>query len=260
MTTKAEKATKAAGAANAPVRTPQSTPERILLFRNLNAITKTLADLNASVRHFNGAIKKLTDRDLLPLGLTDEILRGICLNDPAAIIQALEATTDSGDTRTARRLSANALADEVREVKTILADLADTMNSRRLTDGLRLHDHERANYLKAVDGKAGFSRSDVEAYFSVYADTPEQIEYIAEARRVFDTLAEFDRKTRILGRGKVRGVGDAETGAIPEIIAVYDGKITLDLAAVSDLVFAGAEERAKRMKFDDRYIIAKPER
>lgn len=240
--------------------TPQKPPERVLIFRDLNAITKTIRDLNGAVKHFNGAIKKLSDRDLLPLGLTDEILRGICLNDPAAIIQALEATTDSGNTRMARRLSANALADEVNEVKTILADLAATMYDRRLTDGLRLHDHERATYLKAVDGKAGFSRSDVEAYFSVYADTPEQIEYIAEAHRVFDTLAEFDRKTRILGRGKVRGVGDAEAGAIPEIIAVTDGKITLDLAAVSDLVFAGAEERAKRMKFDDRYIIAKPDR
>ena len=177
-----KKATKAAGAATAPGVTLNNPPERVLLFRGTNAITKTLADLAA------------------------------------------------------------------------------TMYDRRLTDGLRLHDHERANYLKAVDGKAGFSRSDVEAYFSVYADTPEQMEYIAEARRVFDTLAEFDRKTRILGRGKVRGVGDAEAGAIPEIIAVTDGKITLDLAAVSDLVFTGAEELAKRMKFDDRYIIAKPDR
>lgn len=238
----------------------QLPPERVLLSRDHGAITTAIRDLSAAVKYINGTIKQLHDRDLLPLGLTDEILRGICLNDPAAIIEALEATNDKGDTRTARRLSANALADEVNEVKNILADMTEAMYNRRLSDGLRLNDHERANYLKVVDGKAGFSRSDVVAYFSVYADTQEQMEYIAEARRVFDTLAEFDRKTRILGRGKVRGVGDAEAGAIPEIIAVSDGKITLDLAAVSDLVFAGAEERAKRMKFDDRYIIANPER
>lgn len=238
----------------------QQPPERVLLFRDRNAIIKTLADLNGAVKYLNVAIKQLYDRDLLPLGLTDGILRGICLNDPAAIIEALEATNDKGDTRTARRLAANALADEVNEVKNILADMTEAMYNHRLSDGLRLNDHERANYLKVVDGKAGFSRSDVVAYFSVYADTQEQMEYIAEARRVFDSLAEFDRKTRILGRGKVRGVGDAEAGAIPEIIAVSDGKITLDLAAVSDLVFAGAEERARRMKFDDRYIIANPER
>lgn len=238
----------------------QQTPERILLYRDTNAITKTLADLNSAVKYYNAAIKQLADRDLLPLGVTDEIVRGICLNDPAAIIEALETTADSGSSRTARRLSAEILADEVNEVKTILADLADTMQRNRVKDGLRLYDHDRANYLKVIDGKAGYLRSDVEAAYSNYADTPEQMEYITEARKVFDMLAAFDRKTRILGRGKVRGLGDAETGAIPEVIAVYDGKITLDLAAVADLVFEGAEQRAGHMNFDGRYIIAKAER
>lgn len=245
------------------MRTKKDTiPERVLLSRNVSGITRTLADLNAVCRHFNNAVTELSDRELLPLGLTDEMVRGMCFNDGSAIIAALReaATTAPADTRFERRLTAKTLEEDAAAVAEILGNLAQTIEKNRLRDGMSLRDDERATYLKADENKATFSRDEVTEYFSQYADTPEAIEYIAEARRVFETLAEFDRKTRIFGNNRVRGVGDAEAGAIPEIIAVSDGKITLDLAAVSDLVFAGAEERAKRMKFNDRYIMANPER
>lgn len=240
-------------------KTKRQTPtDRILLTRNATGITRTLADLNAVCKHLNEAVTQLADRELLPFGLSDEIVRGMCFNDGSAIIAALKeaATTAPASTRFERRLTAQTLEEDSAAVTEILADLAQTIEKNRLREGMNLRDDERATYLKADGNAVTFSRDEVTEYFSEYADTPEAIEYIAEARRVFDTLAEFDRKTRILGNNRVRGIGDAAVGAIPEIISVYNGKIRLDLAAVADLVFEGAEERSKRMSFDN-YETAK---
>lgn len=236
-------------------------PERVLIYRDVNAITRTLADLNATCRHFNDTIQQLTDRELLPLGLTDEIVREMCFYDCRAIADALEKVEEAEPktTRSERRNAAKLIEAEIMEIHELILQLANTMQTSKLKDGLTLTPHERSVYLSATNGKVSFRRADVVEYYSRYLDGEAAKAYADEARRVFDTLVDFDRKTRILSNNTVRGVGDADPGAIPEIIAIYDGKIHLDFNAISDLDFEGAEERARRMEINN-YEIVKPER
>lgn len=236
-------------------------PERVLIYRDVNAITRTLADLNAACRHFNDTIAELSSRELLPLGLTNEIVTQMCFYDCSAIVDALERAEEAEPkvTRSERRNAAKLIEAEIMEIHELFLQLTETMQRRKLQDGMTLTEHERSVYLIADNGKVSFNRADVVEYFSRYLEGEPAKEYAEEARRVFNTLAEFDRKTRLLSNNTVRGVGDAEPGAIPEIIAVHNGKIHLDFYPISDLVFEGVEKRAQRMTINNTEII-NPER
>ena len=92
-------------------------------------------------------------------------------------------------------------------------------------------------------------------------ETSEALSYITKARQLFDSLCKFDEKTRKLSQGKVRGLGDKESGSMPEIIAVYDEKIRIDLAPVDD-IFAESFKSCFLAPGNDRgdYAVINPER
>lgn len=239
---------------------PETTPERLLIWRDKNGIINTIHDLEITCKYFNDAVRQLNEMELLPLGLTDEMVIGMCFNDPSAFIEALnEASTSApNDNRFARRLTAKTLNEDKETVTRIINDLNDTMNKNRLRNGLCLIEGDRAIYLKAEKGSVTFDREDIKEYYSRFAEG-KALDIVAEARKVFEILTDFDRKIRTLGANKVRGIGDAEAGAIPEIISVYDGKILLDLSAISDLDF-NIHIDCPEAERTGIYIIKNPER
>lgn len=237
--------------------------KRVLIWRSRKDITNTNHDLKAVCRYFNGLIFELRSLDLLPLGLTDEMAKELCFYNPNPFIEALEKSAETTDTtnRLFKKLSAQTLATDVEKVTKMIADLQNTMQREKLKSGLCLEELDRANYIKVQNDCITYDPEEVTEYFSRYADTPEALNYIAEARQLFDSLCKFDEKTRKLSRGKVRGLGDNEAGTMPEIIAVYDGKIRLDLAPVDDIFSESLKSRFISPGYDKGdYAVMNPER
>lgn len=237
--------------------------KRVLIWRDRNGIIRTNHDLKAVCGYFNGFLDKLRSLDLLPLGLTDEMTKELCFYNPAPFIEALEKTAEPTNTtnRLLKKLSAQTLATDVEKVTKMIADLQNTMQREKLKSGLCLEETDRANYLKVQNDCITYDPEEVTEYFSRYAETPEALSYIAEARQLFDSLCKFDEKTRKLSRGKVRGLGDNESGTIPEIIVVYGGKIRLDLAPVDEIFTESFKSRFLAPGFDKGdYAVINPER
>ena len=243
--------------------TKEAPSKRVLVWRDRNGIIKTNHDLKATCRYFNGLIFELRSLDLLPIGLTDEMVNGLCFYNPSPFIDALEKSAEErpANDRIAKKITAQILAEDVEKVTMKIADLQNTMEREKLKSGLCIGETDRANYLKVENGLITFDPEEVTEYFSRYADTPEALSYIAEARQLFDSLCKFDEKTRKLSRGRVRGIGNPEAGTIPEVIAVYNGKIRLDIAPVDNIFTESFKSRFLAPGFDKGdYAVINPER
>lgn len=200
---------------------------------------------------------------MLPLSLTDEMTTQLCFFNPSPFIEALENSVNDTQTndQLLKRLSDQSLAKDAEIIPRLLDELKRRMEREKLKSGLCLEECDRANYIKVQNDCITYDPEEVTEYFSRFADTPEVLIYIVEARHLFGSLCKFDEQTRKLSRGKVRRLGDNESGTMPEIIVVYDGKIRLDLAPVDEIFTASFKSRFLAPGFDKGdYAVINPER
>lgn len=242
-----------------PQNPPNGTPpgdvlEKVLIYRDVTAINTANAILNVLCPTLNQTAERLANAGLLPNGITAEIATDLCFAESSAIVEAIKADTPVAENDVQRFVDESYLGNKCEKVDAILYDLNKELEKMQYHSP-RLMMHEISQFVKVSNGVITFSPDEILAAFSDYAETPEALQYINEAKALFDSIANFDRKTRILSHGKTRFIGDAEPGAIPEFVAVYNGKIRLDLANIASLDFAGYNENASTIGTDNAEII-----
>ena len=235
-------------------------PERVLIRRNSSAIARMTADLQRTCEILNRAIARLDAADLLPKGINPAIISGLIYGDATPIIESIESAMNEtpGQTHAMRRAITQALETDKRIIAGILRDVnADFQRNVFYCPESAIAD--RTTLVEINNGAATFNAEAIADYYSDYA-TPEQIEYIAKARQIFDMLVEFERKTRIFSNGKAHGIcDDAHTDNRPGVIEISNGRLYFDVAAVVNLDNFGADT-GNKSTHTDNFTIVNPER
>lgn len=237
---------------------PTTAPERILIRRESAKISRMTADLSKTCEILNRAISRLNAADLLPGGITKAIVCDLIHGDTKAIINALETSLNEieNPTYAMRQIAAQMLENDKNTLAQIMRGVADDFRKNAFVCG-EIYTAQRAELVELVDGVATFNPDAVAEYYSEYA-TGKQIEYIAEARKLFDCIVEFDRKTRIFSNGKAHAISDGRAENLPGIIEVYNGRLFFDAAAVSHLDNLGADTTTETKI--NNFTIVNPER
>jgi len=220
----------------------QPTESKIVLTEDAGRKQRITADLNTACELINGAIAKLEGEYLLPLKVTEKVVRDICLHDASCIVNAIKDAF-SKDSQLfkmpyARKMYADNAEAAVARVYEIFAELE--AGEREHKFDLRLSDYDRANFLHVADGKAAYDLEEIAEHCTTYAVGEKAAAYIQRAQELHKAMADFDREAQLLSRGAIRGVSDSDTDK-PCIVTVIDGVLWLDLAGVESLDFDNAE-------------------
>lgn len=231
-----------------------TTPGRLLVARYDSKISRTTTALKNACEIVNRAIPRLKNSGALPDGVNLDTITAIITDNTTPFVANLERSIhgETANSVAMGNLAPFAIDSGKEQIARILADVANEMRRKFITSA---DIPEILANVEVENGVATYSPEHITEYYSEYA-TNAQSEFLKEARRVFDILADFDRKTRIYSRGKIHGIGESGVG---EIISIYGDRIVFDAAAVVNLDNLEANTDNAAMTINNT-LIQKPER
>lgn len=234
---------------------------KIVLYKDIQRERRTIADLETACTLINSTFKQLEGENLLPLDVTQPLIRAVCLHDASDIVKAIRdafaADSKMFAMSYARKMFADNADKAVNRVYEIIAELEKAERAKAFD--LRLSDYDRANLLHETGGKATYDKEEIAQLCTVYASGAKAADYIKRAKELHKAMADFDRETQLLSRGAARGIDNSDVDK-PCVIAVVDGVIWLDIKAVECLDFDNADELLQSGKTIDNAKIVNVER